>query len=387
MGQIDTVIRYGRHNTYKLDPNETLYSDPYEVSLYSAITSQLVAIKPGGTATGEIGIRWIDEQNKRMGNDEIFPFDVSDRFSDFWRAIDVPEGASKVQWWVKAGPIGFHFGCPKVGPGTLPTAYSDDLAERVAWHTVDGSYVHLLSADQIVAGVLRSVVGDAGFDLDNSRIWMTGEDGAKWTASPESPLKITNSEGEFVGGLRRVKDALALVASAITGQVTDEIDIYADIGEFPSGIIDGNSYRGLNCHVQNNAFFIGLDRHGALVITVNGKQVFYSLPGVFSISSAMREDFSHFFKLAAAPVGSIGERVDFKINGDNMFAFVNYPNTYPVRTGLEVNRKDGSFNSQMMVMCNANQMFLKYDKFPNHEIGIDSGGPYYVKDGVKKYHP
>lgn len=164
---VDTTLKYGQYNTYKMDANEKLYADPFDVSVYSVITMQLVTIRVGGSTTCEVGARWIDANNKKMGDDVLLTVNVLNRFSDWHHTLEVPEGAKGLQWWIKAGSTPFNWACGKISPGSMPTAFSADLAERTSMLTADGLYTSTVTADQVVSGMLRALNGASWLNLND----------------------------------------------------------------------------------------------------------------------------------------------------------------------------------------------------------------------------
>lgn len=379
MGQIDTLIRYGRHNTYALDPHETLYADPFAVDLYSTVTSQLVAIKPGGSASGEIGLRWINAQNKRMGADEIYTFPVSDRFSDFWKAVDVPSDAVKLQWGVKAGSTGFNFGCAKVGPGTLPTAFDENLAERTAWHTVDGSYVHFLSADQIVAGVLRSVLGDSGFDLEKPEIWMTSEDGKIiWKASPDNPLQILDQFGNLLAGVISKGDQVGLISSFI-GNASDGSGGYGSIGWGTSGGLGFQFEHGEHVYMFSFDTTYGVQLYIDNILRqswdVTGGHVLYDLDGRqrFSINGTTGEiTIRDKNDVARFVLESGGGTVVRDKNGKTRFHLLATGENEIVAT-----------NGQQVFLSDNTKTEIIAPTTSGMRLGVDATSPYFVRNGTR----
>lgn len=193
MGQIDETLLYNGFNSYLLDNNETLWGDAFDVDLYTHISIQLVSIKLDGTATGKFIVRWIGEDKKKLGNDVEISFDVSNRWSRKTATLEVPLAAKRVMIAINGSY--FHIACPMAEAGQIATAFDPSLASKMAWHDATGSYVGFLSANQIVAGILRSVTGDSGFDLELPRIWMKSNDGeVTWEATPENPILVKHND-------------------------------------------------------------------------------------------------------------------------------------------------------------------------------------------------
>lgn len=232
MGQVDTTLKYyGGYNTYRLDPNEEMHASMFDVSLYSDVTIQVVTINPASLASGSVHLCWIDGDNKRIGNIVVESVSVLKRFTEWWKAFEVPENAVRLHWWIKAGSTGFNFGCAMATPGTIRRAFSSNLEDRVSMITADGLYTSTISGNQILAGIIRALTGDAWFDLEKPEIVMKGND-AKWKASPSNPLELTDKNGNFIGGLKKLANKIALVAGLISNDPT--LSTYAEIG-YPQG--------------------------------------------------------------------------------------------------------------------------------------------------------
>ena len=189
---IDNTLLYNGYNSYEMTANEHLWGNPAEVELYSEITLQAVVIRLDGKAQGRFELRWLGADGKKIGDDTLISFDVGSRWSRKTATVSVPEAAVKVAPCIyNTSADKWHISCPMLEAGEIASAFDASLADRVSWHDATGSYVGFLRADQIVAGVLRAVSGDSGFDLEAPRIWMTSKDGnVTWEASPDNPIMV-----------------------------------------------------------------------------------------------------------------------------------------------------------------------------------------------------
>ena len=215
MGQVSTELTYAGHNTYRMDPNEEMHASMFDVSLYSDVTIQVVTINPASLASGSVHLCWIDGDNKRIGNIVVESVSVLKRFTEWWKAFEVPENAVRLHWWIKAGSTGFNFGCAMATPGTIRRAFSSNLEDRVSMITADGLYTSTISGNQILAGIIRALTGDAWFDLEKPEIVMKGTD-AILTINPSNPLKVTDKNGNPLGGLMNIEGNIVLTSEYIT---------------------------------------------------------------------------------------------------------------------------------------------------------------------------
>lgn len=335
---VDTTLKYGQYNTYKMDANEKLYADPFDVSQYSVITMQLVTIRTAGATTCEVGARWIDANNRKMGSDVLLTVNVLNRFSDWHHTLEVPEGAMSLQWWIKAGSASFNWACGKISPGSMPTAFSVDLTERTSMMTADGLYTSTIKADQVVSGLLRALNGGAWFDLDKPEIVMEGKQ-ADLSITPENPLKLTDKQGNFIGGLGVAGGILGLVAGVLTND--PNMNTYATVGYPAEGGV------GISIYEKNYPdVYMGRYEAGTFVISLD-----------------------HQIRLQIGDYTEIRDK-----NGVNRLLIDPNGNTF---------LKDKNDVVRLWIDSNGNT-FLQ-NAANSHAIGVDNSGPYFIKNGVKSY--
>ena len=246
MGQVDTTLKYGGYNTYRLDPNEEMHASMFDVSLYSDVTIQVVTINPASLASGSVHLCWIDGDNKRIGNIVVESVSVLKRFTEWWKAFEVPENAVRLHWWIKAGSTGFNFGCAMATPGTIRRAFSSNLEDRVSMITADGLYTSTISGNQILAGIIRALTGDAWFDLEKPEIVMKGTD-VDLYITPNNPLKLTDKDGNFIGGVTRVGNDVFISVEALTS--ADAPDFLMKTGQVT--LPTGDNGRGINISTKD----------------------------------------------------------------------------------------------------------------------------------------
>ncbi len=215
---VDTTLRYGTFNTYLLGDGEWLHADPFDVENYSHITIQAVVIRLDGQAITNARFtgRWLDSAGKKLGSEINHGFTTTNKFQRITQTWAVPTNAVKIAWRIEGGYGGYHVACPMIEPGQIASSFDPSVASMVAWHDSSGSYVGFLNANQIVAGILRSVIGNSGFDLDGARIWMTSRDGEiTWEATPENPLVIKDNNDNILGGLALINNVVRLITNAL----------------------------------------------------------------------------------------------------------------------------------------------------------------------------
>ena len=245
MGQVSTELTYAGHNTYRMDPYEEMHATMFDVSLYSDIVIQLVTINLVQATTATLNLCWIDGENKRIGNIATEPVTILKRFSDYWKAFSVPENAKRLHWWIKAGSVGFNWACSMATPGTVPRAFDSNMANRIAMMDINGTYTSTVRADQVIvgpdtltgrvsflnaqglytskirgdqveAGIIESIDGKMYIRLDSpSEIYMEGTD-AILTINPSNPLKVTDKNGNPLGGLMNIEGNIVLTSEYIT---------------------------------------------------------------------------------------------------------------------------------------------------------------------------
>ena len=374
MGQVDTVLKYGPYNTYKMDAEETLYADPYDVSLYSELTIQLVSIRPAGATTGQIGVRWIDAQNKRTGSDQIFTFDVGTTFSEWWTTVTVPSGAKTLQWWIKANAASFNWGCGKVGAGTMPTAFSDNTSERSSLLTAHGLYTGTVTADQVVAGILSALSGKAWFDLEKPEIVMESGDGKmKWKASPERPLELLDGEDNFAGGAAYIGNKVALVSSILTNMLNPET--WVNVGELEPEA--GTLTDGLSLHhspIDDSEGVFEVLPYGS---TSDRRMVIRALPREVADRYAINFYASAHENNPSARMRVMGNLGALSIWSQEMPDNGEWAQVSVGKASVDLSVDGSSESAELNVG----------DKITStHQaVGADEGGPYLIKNGTKTY--
>lgn len=193
MGQI-SELKYGFYNSYKLDPNERFYATPFDVAYLSHITAQVVIIKPSGTiADGQINVDWYDADDVEVGSRSTHTITPTQLWSRKTATFEVPEGAVNAKLHFFGGEQGYNISCPMVEPGEIASAFSGEVASRLAYMSSEGGYFGLLNAGQIVAGKLIDPTEKAWFDLDKPEIVMKGDVNGKdviVSLSPDMPFQV-----------------------------------------------------------------------------------------------------------------------------------------------------------------------------------------------------
>ena len=400
---VDNTLRYRGFNSYNLEAGETLYSSLSDCEYLGFVTTQWVALKAGGTiAGGEVRITWIDDTGGQFGSAELYEFTPTRLWERHTWTVAVPPEAVKLRIQFGGGTQGYHFACPMTEPGEIASSFDPNIASAVAYMTSEGAYVGFLNAEQITAGLLRAVNGGAWFDLDKPEIVMEGKQ-ADLSITPENPLKLTDKSGKFVGGLGVIEGLLGLVAGVLTDDV--EGGARATIGTGTDG------HKGIDFTDGENRYQLTTSDGDGVALYVNGdkRQVWrYE-----EVSSLLGEHVLFYFNDAARSNMS-GSDSSYFFAGQNRLAYKSGPKTStgngPLSiTGL-VNQAGMSSlgvyagnetgftatDSQSMRWVQAGLMngyrFQAHDGLAelrngsgDHALGIDSGGPYRIKNGTKTY--
>ena len=335
---VDNTLRYRGFNSYNLEAGETLYSSLSDCEYLGFITTQWVALKVGGTiASGEVRIVWIDDTGGQFGATERHTFMPTRLWERYTWTIAVPPEAVKLRIQFDGGTQGYHFACPMTEPGEIASSFDPNVASAVAYMTSEGAYVGFLNADQIIAGLLRAVNGGAWFDLDKPEIVMEGKQ-ADLSITPENPLKLTDKQGNFIGGLGVAGGTLGLVAGAMTND--PNMNTYATIG-YPD---EGGS--GISIYEKD---------HPDVYI------------GRYSTSVGISLD--HQRRL------SIGDDILLVDVNDVARLFISLDGYTFLRDKNGVDR--------LWIDPNGNTFLQNAGN--SHAIGVDNTGPYFKKNGVKSY--
>lgn len=217
MGQIDTTLRYnGIYNSYEMGPNDTIHASIFETQYLSHVTTQFVAVRVAGTIVdGWIEAIWIDADGEQIGTTKTVTWTPTRLWKRYTHTFEVPTGAVKVKLTYRSGTAGYHFSCPMTEAGEIASAYNAQTAAQLAYHTAGGSYIGFLNANQIVAGVIRSLDGKMRIRLDEpSEIAMDGT-AAKLRISPAYPLRVLDSANNVIAGLMLIEGETRFFTSAL----------------------------------------------------------------------------------------------------------------------------------------------------------------------------
>lgn len=350
MGQV-TELKYNGYNGYTLNPNDWIYASKFDCQYLSHITAQFVVIKPIGTiASGQLEVRWIDEDGAPIGGTSKYVFTPTQLWKRHVHTFEVPEGARYARTHLEGGAQGYTFACHKVEAGEIATAYSDDDARKMAFMTSEGAYLGTLSANQIISGEIVSRDGKMYIKLDApSEIAMDGAT-AKLRISPAYPIRVLNASNQPIAGLMTKNNETMFFASALTDK--ENPDVWFRAGEY------------------------------VFVDPVDGP---YTVSGLFAFSTQNPDvprtwlaltDFGFQLQDDECSISSSGS-----ILAKSIFLNVNDNNGVG---HLEVASDFMGYNMGVDYKLIIDELESSFNQ-GNHAIGVDDTGPYYVKNGSKQY--
>ena len=396
---VDNTLRYRGFNSYELAPNETLYSSLSDCEYFGFVTTQWVALKAGGTiGSGSVRITWIDHTGGQFGSAELYEFTPTRLWERYTWTIAVPPEAVKLRIQFDGGVRGYHFACPMTEPGKIASSFDPNIASAVAYMTSEGAYVGFLNAEQIVAGLLRAVNGGAWFDLDKPEIVMEGEL-ADLSITPENPLKLTDKQGNFIGGLGMFEGLLGLVAGVLTNDSSMANTLTV-------GLIDGGSeYYGKGIRFKDSenktGFTINTDTVGVYISDINDK-LRVSLQSVLHNSTTLYDGLGN-IRLDLGQGATIWDRegnprLRIAENGGTFFADKNGVDRLTIGDNTYLYDKDNALrlwiedhtylydkNGVIRLWIDPSGNTFMQNAVNSHAIGVDGSGPYFTKSGDKSY--
>lgn len=362
MGQVDSTLKYGIYHSYQLMPNDWVYATIFDVQYLSHITAQCVVIKPAGDiAEGRFEVRWIDADGRPIGGTSKKYFTPTRLWKRHTATFEVPENAIKARVHYEGGTQGYHFACAMVEPGEIASAFSFEVASRLVYITNEGAYLGLLNAGQIVTGKMLSPTGKMWVDLDKPEIVMKGTD-ADLYIDPLNPLKVTDKNGNPLGGLMNIEGNIVLTSEYITTP-TDPI-VAASIGTVVDS--DNISHTGFIVWAKKadgtyeRSLLISPDQSGQLLRMYG--------PG-----------FNTWFAMYGTAQGTIYLRTEHcglsMIHGS---------------TNLFIDNNDGKDEVFLSLATDGSEtkasLSAKRNNTSYGEIGLDTGGPYAIRtNGTKVY--
>ena len=393
MGHVDTVLRYRGFNSYHHLAGEKKWSDKFDVSLYSDVVLQLVAITSSATMqTPGVGVWFYDEDNKRIqykGNTMY----VTTRWSEHWKTYTVPENAKTAQIQIAHAANGqpFNWAVAKLGPGTMPTAFTFDLMERVLYMDADGLYTSFIKANQVQTGIMFSNDQQAGFDLDGRRIFLTGDDGTLVSLTPDNPIRVESENGDLLGGLAVVDGKLRFIASTITNAETAKV--WLDVGEVETEMTTEENglrlYLGDVGAYDKPMFSVSPWRHNV--------SESYPTPEV-TIRSVYIQAVDEAYSVYAYYNPILKRRNVMSTLGGAFIwsrrSEIDMPNFYNLNlSGAKEGETDnhGRYDARHDMDVDVNSannklgIYKGNDTSKTQEIGVDQEGPYYIKNGNKTY--
>ena len=216
MATVDTGVRFNKFNSLKLEINETSWSQKFEVEFYSTITVQAQVLCVTGSASGQFILRWLDEDGKKI-IDSTDGFSIENRWRRKTATFEVPEGAIECMFALKNtdNTEQINVACAMAEAGEIASAFDPSLATQVSLLDAHGLYTGTVTAWQVIAGILQSLDGKAYFDLEKPEIVMQGKD-ATWKASPDNPLRLEDDGGELIAGIVKIDDDIVFVTNTIS---------------------------------------------------------------------------------------------------------------------------------------------------------------------------
>lgn len=371
MATVDTAVRFNKFNSLKLEHGETSWSQKFEVGLYSAVTVQAQVLCLDGAASGQFIMRWLDEDGKKV-IDSTDGFSITNKWAKKTATFEVPEGAVKCIFALKNtdSTKEINVACAMAEAGEMAGAFDPSLASQVSLLNAQGLYTGIVSANQVIAGILQSLDGKAYFDLEKPEIVMEGTD-ATWKASPENPLRLEDEEGDFIGGLVRLPDGRMAIITSALGNAEDLQGGYLEVGRRadPSsgGVVSsGMFFKGLKSElIINEGYSPDTGEYSAHIIETNNvRRMLFFASGSTYIRDAEGQNRLQIFADGVMSVkdGSGKDRLQLVQDGQ-----VYISDTINVRYWQD---SSGTF-IQSPNLRNA--------------IGADNTGPYYIKNNVKTY--
>lgn len=229
MATVDTTFRFNRFNSLRLESGEESWSQKFEVEYYSTLTVQSQVLCLDGAASGVFILRWLDEDGKKV-IDSTNAFSIDNRWKRKTATFEVPDGAVECMFALKNADAtkSINVACAMVEAGEIASAFDPSLASQLAYMDANGFYGATVTAWQVVAGILQSVDGRAYFDLEAPEITMRGGD-ATWKASPDNPLRLEDEEGELIAGIVKIDDDIVFVTNTIGDP--DDLDHHLKISK------------------------------------------------------------------------------------------------------------------------------------------------------------
>lgn len=365
MATVDTTIRFNKFNSLILAGDETSWSNKFDVEFYSVLTVQTQALCLDGSTTGQFILRWLDEDGERV-IDSTDGFDIDNRWVRKTATFAVPERAVEAMFAVKntGGLYDIRIACAMVEAGEIASAFDPSLASQASYLDAHGLYTGTVTANQVRAGILLALTGEAWFDLEKPEIVMKGKD-ATWRASPENPLRLEDNEGNLLGGLIRMSDGkTALMTSAISNYEHADYG-FGTIGMGPDGgtgyYFEHKGQKFIWCFTGAE----GSDTFGAALYLNNIPRIGLHIDGGFSVRD----------------LGS-KERLGIYSNG-----------TFVVRNSDSEERLTVTSGGGFVVRDSASRVRIQVSDTdtlilsPNGKqaLGADNLGSYFIEDGLKFY--
>ena len=384
MATVDTAVRFNKFNSLKLEHGETSWSQKFEVGLYSAVTVQAQVLCLDGAASGQFIMRWLDEDGKKV-IDSTDGFSITNKWAKKTATFEVPEGAVKCIFALKNtdSTKEINVACAMAEAGEIASAFDPSLASQVSLLNAQGLYTGIVSANQVIAGILQSLDGKAYFDLEKPEIVMQGKD-ATWKASPDNPLRLEDGEGEFIGGLVRLPDGRMAVITSVLGSAEDLDGGFAYIGK-------AEETRGAGIHFEREGHSFSLRdglyglKAGGFAIYIDGlRRAEWFETGAFTIYGLEGgQGRLQLFASGALSVKDAEGQNRLQIFADGVMS---------VKDGSGKDRLQLFQNGQVYISDTINVRYWQdssgtFIQSPDlrNAIGADNTGPYYIKNNVKTY--
>jgi hypothetical protein len=226
---------------------------------------------------------------------------------------------------------------------------------------IDGGAIkaNTLSASKITTGRLQSASGQAWFDLDLPEIGMNGTDG-KIRISPSNPLRVLDASNKVIAGLTKKGTETLFFSNALANK--ENPDVWFVAGE---ELLGSELYHGIFAHSKTNPndSFFRITTHKSDTLSRSDTTNWISSNVLSRIVQHAQSDEN----------GEISYvRLNAHINGHFGVLRIAH-DMFDVYFDSMANAKISADNSGAMLAHG------------NHELGVDSSGPYRIKNGTKTY--
>lgn len=389
---IDTSIQLNGHNSYYAD--ERFWADPFHCSQMAYITASVALYAVGFQATADkIIIRFYSDKGAKIA-ENTHQFESTPMWTRVYATAEVPTGAAYAQFAMEEGD--YWWAEAKTEEGETATAYAVNAAGQLTWITANGIYTGTISTKQIIlAGgetlTERLTLISAGMAtfVKEDDLGIPGKTVIDGRNIKTGTINFDNATGVNVNLSGTIKSTSGAIAGYEITPTGLRKSIFHTFGPFTQSDIDTICNIIMSGNPPTKAQLAKYDFFGSGKINShNSTEAQRMMQGITSYTKEYTVELNTTNRLEMVKIysPSYPDRQPTvmgagRIESPNVSQIGAASGTFQNRNIAHITVEDGIVTN----VFTSGPVMALYTDNQRHQIGVDSSGPYYVKNNVKTY--